>query len=270
MESVRISIVVPCFNQAQYLDECLQSVLDQTYPNWECIIINDGSPDNTEEIALQWTQKDKRFKYLKKENGGLSSARNAGIEIAQGEWILPLDSDDKIGNEYLFLANREFEKGYTVIYCNAKYFGNINSEWELNKYSINGLAYKNLIFCSAFFKKKDFFNVRGYDENLIYGLEDWDLWISLLKNGERVYKLDYLGFFYRIKEVSMLNNLVNDRLILMQNLIFKKHIDFFLKEKGGYHENLKKIEKLKYESSQLRKLYKSILFRGLLKIGLFK
>ena len=94
-----ISVIVPCYNQAQYLDECLQSVLDQTYQNWECIIVNDGSPDNTEEIALQWTAKDPRFTYLKKENGGLSSARNAGIEVAQGEWIQFLDCDDKIDKE---------------------------------------------------------------------------------------------------------------------------------------------------------------------------
>lgn len=81
-----ISVIVPCYNQAQYLDECLQSVYDQTYQNWECIIVNDGSPDNTEEIVLQWTKKDARFNYLKKENGGLSSARNAGIDIAKGEF----------------------------------------------------------------------------------------------------------------------------------------------------------------------------------------
>ncbi|WP_374360648.1 glycosyltransferase family 2 protein, partial [Cloacibacterium sp.] len=73
-----ISVVVPCYNQAQYLDECLQSVLNQTYQDWECIIVNDGSPDHTEEIAKNWVEKDTRFIYLSKENGGLSSARNAG------------------------------------------------------------------------------------------------------------------------------------------------------------------------------------------------
>ena len=61
-----ISVIVPCYNQAQYLDECLQSVLEQTYQNWECIIVNDGSPDNTEEVVKKWTEKDPRFKYLKK------------------------------------------------------------------------------------------------------------------------------------------------------------------------------------------------------------
>ena len=105
-----ISVIVPCYNQAQYLDECLQPVLDQTYTDWECIIVNDGSPDHTEEVAKKWLKKDPRFKYIHKENGGLSSARNAGITQAKGEWVLPLDADDKIGNLYLELAEKEFSK----------------------------------------------------------------------------------------------------------------------------------------------------------------
>ncbi len=91
-----ISVIVPCYLQAEYLDECLQSVYDQTYSNWECIIVNDGSLDNTEEIAKRWLEKDNRFRYIYKENGGLSSARNAGIREAKGEWIQFLDSDDMI------------------------------------------------------------------------------------------------------------------------------------------------------------------------------
>ncbi len=91
-----ISVIVPCYNQAQYLDECLQSVLDQTYQDWECIIVNDGSPDNTEEVAKKWLAKDSRFKYFYKENGGLSSARNAGIKDSIGQFIFFLDFDYKI------------------------------------------------------------------------------------------------------------------------------------------------------------------------------
>ena len=71
-------------------------MLDQTYTDWECIIVNDGSPDHTEEVAKKWLEKDSRFRYIDKENGGLSSARNAGLKEAKGEWIQFLDSDDKI------------------------------------------------------------------------------------------------------------------------------------------------------------------------------
>ncbi len=80
-----ISIVVPCFNQGKYLNESLQSVFEQTYSLWECIIIDDGSTDDTRNITKKWLEKDSRFKYFYKENDGLCAARNSGIEIANGE-----------------------------------------------------------------------------------------------------------------------------------------------------------------------------------------
>ncbi len=231
-----ISVIVPCYNQAQYLDECLQSVLDQTYRNWECIIVNDGSPDHTEEIAKNWVEKDTRFIYLSKENGGLSSARNAGIEIAKGEWILPLDADDKIGERYLELAEKEFEKDYTVIYCEAEFFGNEIGKWHLPEFSLENLAKKNCIFCSAFYKKEDWKKVNGYDINMIYGLEDYEFWISLLKNKNTVKKLPQTLFYYRVKENSMLTNLKSERINKMFNYISKKHTDFFLEYLGSFNE----------------------------------
>ena len=246
-----ISVVVPCYNQAQYLDECLQSVLNQTYQDWECIIVNDGSPDHTEEIAKNWVEKDARFIYLSKENGGLSSARNAGIEIAKGEWILPLDADDKIGDKYLELAEKEFEKDYTVIYCEAELFGNEIGKWHLPEFSLENLAKKNCIFCSAFYKKEDWKKVNGYDINMIYGLEDYEFWISLLKNKNTVKKLPQTLFYYRVKENSMLTSLKSERINKMFNYISKKHTDFFLEYLGSFNElfllqenTLKKYDKL--------------------------
>ena len=97
-----ISVIVPCYNQAQYLEECLQSVLDQTYQNWECIIVNDGSSDDTEEIANKWSKNDERIKYIYKENEGLSSARNLGVKISLGEFIYFIDSDDSLNGNGVF------------------------------------------------------------------------------------------------------------------------------------------------------------------------
>ena len=181
-----ISVIVPCYNQAQYLDECLQSVLDQTYTDWECIIVNDGSPDHTEEIAKKWVEKDARFRYLSKENGGLSSARNAGIEIAKGEWILPLDADDKIGERYLELAEKEFENDYKVIYCTTKFFGAKQGEWKLADFSLNTLAKFNILTCTSFYKKDNWEKVGGYDI-LLLGTSTWgdgelqDDWYDAIK-----------------------------------------------------------------------------------------
>lgn len=256
-----ISIIVPCYNQAEYLDECLQTVIEQAYQNWECIIVNDGSPDNTEEVAKNWIEKDSRFKYLYKSNGGLSSARNAGIEIATGEWILPLDSDDKIDSKYLELAEKQFTKNYKVIYCNAEKFGYENEFWQLPPYSRKTLAVENVIFCTAFFRKKDWERVNGYDTNLIYGWEDWEFWISILKDGGDVYKVNETCFYYRIKETSMITEMSSIdgdmKIMTSKNIIYKKHIDFFTKELGSFQSLYKQNKKLITENNHLKNLLNS-------------
>jgi glycosyltransferase involved in cell wall biosynthesis len=106
--SYLISVIVPCYNQAHFLDETLNSILNQSYTNWECIIVNDGSPDDTENVVKNGTNKDHRFKYISKENGGLSSARNCGLEVAKGDFIQFLDSDD-------LLSSDKFQKSIDAI-----------------------------------------------------------------------------------------------------------------------------------------------------------
>lgn len=264
-----VSVIVPCYNQAQYLDECLQSILDQTFDNWECIIVNDGSPDNTDEIVKKWLNKDSRFNYIKKENGGLSSARNTGIEIAKGEWILPLDSDDKIGNKYFELAQNEFHKDYSVIYCQAEFFGAENSLWNLKDYSYQKLLTGNMIFCSAFYKKDVWKKSGGYDTNLIYGREDWEFWINILDKKSKVLKLNYLGFYYRRKNNSMdveINKNLDKR-IYSENYIYKKHLNKYLIYNQNPIDNYKiTFNKLNEMNSNNNKINKNIITRILFKI----
>lgn len=250
MSSKTVSIIVPCYNQAQYLDECLNSVLDQTYPNWECIIVNDGSPDNTEEVAMKWTNKDERFKYLYKTNGGLSSARNEGIKNAVGTLILPLDADDKIANIYCELAINALVKNssLSLIYANSEKFGLVNEIWDLPEFSIQKLATENLIYCSAFFKKEDWEGVGGYDENLIQGLEDWEFWIAILKKGGNVIKLKETCFYYRIKETSMITSLTNENKKRIFDYISIKHADFFVQHLGSFFKLQEKINTLERNS----------------------
>lgn len=246
-----VSIIIPCYYQAQYLPEALQSVLDQTYQNWECIIVNDGSPDHTEAVAKKWLGKDNRFRYIYKENGGLSSARNTGIEIAGGEFILPLDADDKIANLYVALAIAAFVKNnfLKVVYCKAEKFGDEIGEWNLPDFSLENLAKKNMIFCSAFFKKKDWEIVGGYDSNLKQGIEDWEFWITLLKNGGVVSKLDYVGFFYRIKSISMIKNFIIDAEKMENNFAYVsiKHADFFVRIQGSFMKLNEEMNSIKRE-----------------------
>lgn len=225
----KISIIVPCYKQAQYLDECLQSVLKQTYQNWECIIVNDGSPDNTEEVAQKWIERDKRFSLLNIENGGVSRARNKGIEAAKGEWILPLDADDKIGEKYLELAEKEFNKA-DLIYANSSFFGILNKIWNIEYTSYKDLLIENKIYCSAFYKKTDWTNIKGYDENMLSGYEDWEFYIRLLYNNKTVIKINYEGFFYRKKNVSR-DVKLNKNKVEKENVkkyIFKKNLEKYL------------------------------------------
>src|SRR6476660_4851457 len=91
-----VSVIVPCYNHAQYLSKALESVLVQTYNNWECIIINDGSTDNTKEVVADFCERDTRFRYLYQQNKGLANARNTGLKLSTGEYIQLLDADDAI------------------------------------------------------------------------------------------------------------------------------------------------------------------------------
>ena len=100
-ELAKVSVIVPVYNQGEFLSEALESVLQQTYPNWECIIVNDGSTDNSGEVAKGYVNKDDRFKYLYQDNSGVAAARNNGIRHSDGFYILPLDSDNVLCPTYL-------------------------------------------------------------------------------------------------------------------------------------------------------------------------
>lgn len=250
MDNPVVSIIVPCYNQAQYLEEALQSVLDQTYQQWECIVVNDGSLDATDVIIKPWLEKDARFKYLKKINGGLCSARNSGILMADGEFILPLDADDKIASNYLKLAIEAFktDKSLKVVYCKAEKFGDESGVWNLPNFSLENLARKNMIFCSAFFRKKEWELVQGYDERMIYGWEDWEFWISILKNGGNVKRLDEICFFYRTKPNSMLLKVRQKQGNYLFEYLSLKHTDFFVKQYGSFKAMDDKLTALKREN----------------------
>lgn len=229
MEKGKVSIIVPCFNQAKYLPETLDSVLAQTYLNWECVIVNDGSPDNTEEIAKRYLDKDARFRYVRQENKGLASARNTGISNSDGEYILPLDSDDIILPAYVEKAINRF-LGYPktkLVYCRAELFGVHNREWNMKDYSYDSIIWNNCIFCSALYKRVDYNSTCGYNPNMKHGFEDWDFWLSLLKKDDIVYQIDEILFRYRTKNNSMVSNLIQNHVEEMYIQIYKNHKELY-------------------------------------------
>lgn len=119
MKKSLISIIIPVYNVSQYLPRCLDSLINQTYKNIEIIIVNDGSTDNSLEICKNYAEKDSRIKLIDKENGGISSARNAGLSIAEGKWISFVDSDDFIDlDTYEIALNTALEKQTKLVQWN--------------------------------------------------------------------------------------------------------------------------------------------------------
>lgn len=212
--SVVISVVIPCYNQAGYLPEALDSLLDQTYPNWEAIVVNDGYPDEAEAVTRRYAGQDARISYVYKENGGAGSARNYGIALAKGEYILPLDADDVIRPEYMELAMKAFEEQpqTRLVYCQGYFFGEKKGLWELAYQGYRKLLMRNSIFVSAFFRKVDWEKAGGYDETMRNGYEDWEFLIRLLDEDCMVCQIPLPLFCYRIKKHSLNTLAVQSRI----------------------------------------------------------
>ena len=257
MEKGQVSIIVPCYNQAQYLPETLDSVLAQTYPNWECVIVNDGSPDNTDEVAKRYRDKDHRIKYVCQENKGLATARNVGIANSTGEYILPMDADDLIAPTYIEKAIGQFiEKPETkLVYCKGQTFGKSQNPMNLVDYDYNTFIWGNCIFCSALYKRSDYNKTNGYNPNMSHGLEDWDFWLSLLKEDDVVFRIEEVLFYYRVKETSMVKDLVSHH--LEENLIqlCRNHPDIYEPFNDRlvlFHSYKEEIDQLKQEISKIQ------------------
>lgn len=224
----KVSVVIPSYNKGLFLAETLDSVIAQTYNFFECIIVDDGSTDNSNEIALKYCANDERIKLISQSNLGLSMARNTGIQASDGEYILPLDADDTISNTYLELAIKHFAEHpeTKLVYCNADRFGDINEPWELPKYQYESIIWSNCIFCSAIYRRKDFDCTRGYNPNMKYGMEDWDFWLQLLKENDIVYQIKETLFHYRHTGNSMADQMVNQSDAMYRQLV-KNHPDIY-------------------------------------------
>lgn len=187
-----VTIITPCYNYGRFLADALDSLLLQTYTNWECIIVNDGSKDNTEEVALQYTARDQRIKYIYQVNKGLPNARNTALKIANGKYIQLLDADDLLESKKLELQVALFEskEDLDLIYSAAALFSNQDVEKvgrpfvfnELPRLSgkdeiIIQLLMKDVFFLPGcvIFRRSVFEQVGFFNESL-YGLEDWNYW----------------------------------------------------------------------------------------------
>lgn len=248
-----VSIIIPCYNQGEYISETLDSVLKQTYNDWEAIIINDGSTDNSEAIAKQYTEKDSRITLINIPNGGVSKARNLGMKIAKGTYILPLDSDDRIAPTYIEKAVDIFtkQKDVKLVYCQWSFFGSDCDTIPLKYLGYRHLLLYNSIFCSALFRKYDALAIGGYDETMT-GYEDWEFFIRLLDENSKVIQIAEPLFHYRIKVASRNTEAIRQNNFIEQ-YIYRKNIDTYLKLFGNPINVLRSFEN--YENRNYRKRF---------------
>lgn len=194
MQKKTISVIIPCYNYANFVGECIESVLEQSYKVDEIIVVDDQSPDNSEEVIKEYP-----VKYIKREtNGGLSAARNTGIEAATSEYIMCLDADDMLRpdavKEHMAIVDDN-----SIAQCGLMYFGLQNETFRPQGATLESELRANTVYCNSVFPKKAWEEVGGYDESdtMRLGLEDWLFWLELLAVGYKVKKADYIALLYR-------------------------------------------------------------------------
>jgi glycosyltransferase involved in cell wall biosynthesis len=204
---IKISVIIPIYNQDRFLEETLESLFGQTFLDWECIMVDDFSTDNSKAIALNWCKKDARFQFHPNTIKGVCNARNLAISIANATYILPLDGDDIIAPTFLEKIVETFEchPDVSLVYSKIRFFGTKTNSYDLPVYDYKKLLIQNCFTMTSAFKKSDWERVGGFDSQL-ESFEDWDFWIRMLNNDSQVFKIPKELFFYRKHESGSLSN----------------------------------------------------------------
>lgn len=196
-----VSVIVPLYNAAPYIGETLTSIVASTYRPLEVVVVDDGSTDESLATAQAFAKTHPEVRILTQSNAGVSAARNHAIREARGEYVLPVDADDKISPNYIELAVNAMTNEVRVVGCRAMFFGAREGEWRLPDYSPKLLARKNMIPITSLFRKADWQRVGGFCEEEIYR-EDWSFWLSLMELGGTYVRLKEVGLYYHVLPVS--------------------------------------------------------------------
>lgn len=208
----KVSIVIPCYNHGELLRETLDSIEKVRNENLaEVIIVNDGSTD-PKTVRLFEDLAGSSHVIFHQSNRGLGAARNVGIQLAKGEFILPLDSDNRIRKTYLergvamLLENQKLG----VVYGDAEFFGEKTGRAEVPAFDLIRLVAGNYIDACALYRKSVWESVQGYDERMPWmGYEDWDFWRRVALQGWQFQHLNDIAFDYRVSGQSMLQRETN-------------------------------------------------------------
>lgn len=214
-----ISVIVPVYNVEEYLEECLESIRNQTYQDIEVILVNDGSTDTSKEICERFCKVDSRFRLINQENQGQSVARNRGVKESIGEYIMFVDSDDVINTSVLEVLLPYMKTDVDIVECRSsinkeEFFLNRTStivfEGNAKKALLNCIAFKEVKFC-AFTKlyRREIVEKIPFLEGYIY--EDVFTGINYLKQIRKIVVVDYIGYYYRVRPNSTMTKSFNEK-----------------------------------------------------------
>jgi glycosyltransferase involved in cell wall biosynthesis len=264
----KVSIIIPCYNQSEFIAEAIDSVKKQRFTDYEVIIINDGS---TEKGAVEFLNKfaDHHTTVLHIANSGVSAARNYAIKHSNGEYILPLDADDCIDELFLYetVAVLDTTPEVQVVRTGVKYFGALNHEEILPVYSRRRHLLQNLFFNTTLFRKSSFLNAGGYDEQFLIGWEDWDLFLQLVERESQVYTIERPYCFYRIKLSSRNADLQEEKKQKAEQQLYKKYLASYLQYFPQPLSLLRELEFLQAEKAAFEQIKKNIYLSASYRLG---
>jgi hypothetical protein len=196
-----VSVIIPCYNHANFLPAAVESIIKQTCQDWEIIIVNDGSSDNTSETARELISRysKKKISIIEKPNSGVEDSRNKAIETAAGEWILPLDADDMFAPTFLEKAFEAIsrDKSINLVFSNLRNIGYEEGPgWIPSDYSPGKILEEDTFPYASLFRKEMWHQAGGYPQ-IPLGAEDWCFWISCSRYGIKPHRIAEPLFLYR-------------------------------------------------------------------------
>lgn len=265
-----ISIIVPIYKVEDFIHTCIQSILNQTYTNWELILVNDGSPDNCPQICDDYAAKDQRIKVIHKSNGGVASARNLGLDNMSGEYVTFLDSDDFFHPDYLEnLLKLSIQHSADIVQCGfirgvEKTFPIINKKQEIkmvDNYDVFLKGYAKIIVCGKLYKKHLFEELK-IPENKLFE-DDFITWRWYFKAKKIVVTNRLLYYYTDNNESTMAGYEKKPRLDFME--AYKERIAFFQEKKEKSMEDYSRMHFCKallltYENKMLTKEQRQCVF----------
>ncbi|MDY5848344.1 glycosyltransferase family A protein [Actinobacillus porcinus] len=255
-----ISIIIPCYNAAKYLQETFDSLATQTCQNFEIIAVDDGSTDNTLEILQNIQTKQPKLRIIQQVNQYYIAARINAVKQAQGKYLVFLDADDKLGKDYLKLCSEALENddSLSIVYTKARFFDARTDSWDLPEFRKKDFLLQNCIYVTAMIRKSEYDAVGGFDVRLKM-LEDWELFISLIKRGGKVHRINDIQFYYRKRhnQTSITDQADHHLDSDCHFLLYQKHYDFY-KENGIFLQHLfraKLSDEKRYRKNFLKKYF---------------